>query len=294
MADKANLRRTIRRVGFAPMLRGIKETDSRSVAFDRMIWFEHNEAGGREYTATANGEMTNIYADGYNVYTSDENHGYDIQLQLLSVVDDIDVMWLGNQVDSDGVTAEYANNVERPRFALVIIEDTADGKGCTHIWYNCIVAQRPDIAGRTSDDSGFDQQFFDVQIKANPFGAANLVYARFDDDHTFTELMFPAGAGLASFTLNTAAGAVIALDKTFRNDTISYTFSTTAENVVVTECIPFAGNASFTITQGVTSTTSFDVGDEIPVSGGAIKVRVTAYIGESPQTTTYTFTPETT
>ena len=293
MAEKANLRRTIRRVGYAPMLRGIRTTDSRSEAFGAVTWFEHNEAGGREYTATANGEMSNIYADGYEVYTSDENHGYDIQLQLLSVIDDIDTMWLGNQVGSDGATSEFANNVERPRFALIIIEDTADGKGCTHIWYNCIVAQRPDIAGRTSDDSGFDQQFFDVQIKANPFGAANLVYARFDDDGTFTDLKFPTGAGLASFALNTVAGAAVALDTPFRCDETSYTFSTTAENVVITECIPFAGNATFIISQGISTTETFDVGDEIPVSGGAIKVRVIVYIGSELQSTVYTFTPET-
>ena len=115
MAEKANLRRTIRRVGFAPMLRGASESSTTAMSFDSIIWFEHNEAGGREYTATANGEMSSIYADGYEVYTSDENHGYDIQLQLLSVIDDIDVMWLGNYVDGSGAVSEFANNVERSR-----------------------------------------------------------------------------------------------------------------------------------------------------------------------------------
>lgn len=292
MAEKANLRRTIRRVGFAPMLRGTSESSTTAGAFDSIIWFEHNEAGGREYTATANGEMSSIYADGYEVYTSDENHGYDLTLQLLSVVDDIDVMWLGNYVDSNGNVSEFANNVERPRFALIIIEDTADGKGCTHIWYNCIVAQRPDVSGKTSDDSGFDQQFFDVSIKANPFGNANLVYARFDGRNTFDELKFPEGAGLASFVMTTEAGALVALDKAFRCDVTSYTFATTAENVVVTEALPFANQGAVTITQGVSDT--FSIGDPIPASGGAISVRVQAQIGgDTPQTTTYTFTPST-
>lgn len=290
MAEKANLRRTIRRVGFAPMHSGASESSTAATSFDSIIWFEHNEAGGREYTATANGEMTSIYADGYEVYTSDENHGYDITIQLLSVVDDIDVMWLGNYVDSSGTVSEFANNVERPRFALIIIEDTADGKGCTHIWYNCIVAQRPDIAGKTSDDSGFDQQFFDVQIKANPFGNANLVYARFDGRDTFDTLKFPEGAGLASFVMTTEAGGLVSLDKAFRCDVTSYTFTTTAENVVVTEALPFANQGVVTITQGVSDT--FSIGDPIPVSGGAISVMVQAQIGgDAPQNTTYTFTP---
>lgn len=292
MSEKANLRRTIRRVGFAPMRRGTSESSTTARSFDTVIWFEHNEAGGREYTATANGEMTNIYADGYNVYTSDENHGYDIDLQLLSVTDDIDVMWLGNYVDSNGVTSEFANNVERPRFALIIIEDTADGKGCTHIWYNCIVAQRPDISGRTSDDSGFDQQFFDVQIKANPFGAANLVYARFDGRNTFETLKFPTGAGLASFAMTTEGGSLIPLTPVFRPDVTQYEFTTTATNVVVTEALPFANQGTITIGQGATS--EFDIGEPIPVSGGAVYVRVATQIGsDSPQITTYTFTQAT-
>lgn len=288
MAEKANLRRTIRHVGFAPMLRGASESSTSARSFDGVIWFEHNEAGGREYTATANGEMTNIYADGYNVYTSDENHGYDIQLQLLSVIDDIDVMWLGNYVDSSGVTSEYANNVERPRFALIIIEDTADGKGCTHIWYNCIVAQRPNIAGKTSDDSGFDQQFFDVQIKANPFGNANLVYAKFDGRNTFDTLRFPTGAGLASFSMTTEGGSLITLSPLFRPDVEDYEFSTTATNVVVTEALPFANQGAVSILQGVSDT--FDIGEPIPVSGGDIRVRVSTQIGgDAPLITTYTF-----
>lgn len=290
MAEKANLRRTIRRVGFAPMLRGASESSTTAMSFDSIIWFEHNEAGGREFTATASGEMSSIYADGYEVYTSDENHGYDIALQLLSVVDDIDVMWLGNYADGSGAVSEFANNAERPRFALIIIEDTADGKGCTHIWYNCIVAQRPDIAGKTSDDSGFDQQFFDVDIKANPFGDANLVYARFDGRSTFDELKFPEGAGLASFVMTTEAGGLVSLDKVFRCDVTSYTFTTTAENVVVTEALPFANQGVVSITQGVSDT--FSIGDPIPVSGGSISVRVQAQIGgDAPQNTTYTFTP---
>lgn len=292
MAEKANLRRTIRHVGFAPMLRGASESSTSARSFDGVIWFEHNEAGGREYTATANGEMTNIYADGYNVYTSDENHGYDIQLQLLSVIDDIDVMWLGNYVDSSGVTSEYANNVERPRFALIIIEDTADGKGCTHIWYNCIVAQRPNIAGKTSNDSGFDQQFFDVQIKANPFGNANLVYAKFDGRNTFDTLRFPTGAGLASFSMTTEGGSLITLSPLFRPDVEDYEFSTTATNVVVTEALPFANQGTVSILQGASDT--FDIGEPIPVSGGDIRVRVSTQIGgDAPLITTYTFTQET-
>ena len=290
MAEKANLRRTIRRVGFAPMLRGADVERATLRSFEDVIWFEHNEAGGREYSATANGEMSSIYADGYNVYTSDENHGYDISLTLLSVIDDIDVMWLGNQV-LDGIVSEFANNVERPRFALIIIEETADGKGCTHIWYNCIVQQRPDTNGKTSDDSGFDQQFFTVSIKANPLGLANLVYARFDGMATFDTLKFPTGAGLASFSMTDANGNAIALDQAFRCDVEDYEFTTTATSVIVTEALPFA-NGSVSIRQGVSDT--FDIGDESPVSGGAITVRVSAYIGsDSPQITSYTFTKAT-
>lgn len=280
MAAKAKIRRTISRVGYAPMNYN-SSTDTFS--YGAVTWFVHNEAGGREYTASANGEMSEIYADGVSVYASDENHGYNIELTLLNVVDDIDVCWLGNEVDANGTVGEYASNTERPRFALFIIEDTTDGVGVTHIWYNCVVQKRSDIAGKTSEGSGFDPQFFGVSIAARPIGANNLVYSRRNQKNRFVNVPFPNGTALAQFEMQGAT-----LNKSFRGDVTDYTFTATGTTVKIVAAEPLAANAVVTITQNAATV---EIGETITVADGAISVTVTSNLGGGSVTQTYHFTP---
>lgn len=282
MAKRAKLKKTIARVGYAPLN---YYEESGAIRFGTVTWFVHNEAGGREYASNANGETTEVYADGMSIYTSDENHGYDIDLTLVSVIDDIDVCWLGNEVDENGVVAEFANNLERPRFALIIIEDTTDGIGMTHIWYNCIVPTRPSFSGKTSDDSGFDPQFFDVSVQARPIGTSKIVYARLPQKNTFNELPLPSGSALASFSLSGAT-----LTPAFRSDVDTYTFTASGTTVSVTEAVPIAPNGFVTIKQ---NDDTISIGDAITVASGAITVTISTSIAGSESTRTYTFTPET-
>ena len=282
MAAKAKIRRTISRVGYAP---AYYDSTTDTFTYGAPKWFVHNEAGGREYSASPNGEMSEIYADGVSVYASDENHGYDIELTLLNVVDDIDVAWLGNEVDANGVVGEYASNIERPRFALFIVEDTTDGVGVTHIWYNCVVNQRPEIAGKTSDESGFDPQFFTVSIAARSAGKTALVYSRRNQKNRFVNLPFPNGTALAEFNMDGAT-----LTPGFRSDVEEYTFTAAGSKVVITAAAPISPSASITITQGASTK---EIGDELNVSDGAITVTVTAATGTQSRTASYTFTPST-
>lgn len=278
MAKKAKIKKTIARIGYAPMT---YNAASDTYTYGKMTWFVHNEAGGREFSADPNGDLTEIYADGVSVYISDENHGYDIDLTLLSVVDDIDVQWLGNEVDANGVVAEYANNLERPRFALVIIEDTVDGVGVTHVWYNCIVSQRPAMSGKTSDSSGFDPQFFNVKVAARS-ASNDIVYARLNQKNKFVNLPFPNGTSLAKFEMSGAT-----LTPAFRSDVDTYTFTATGTKVIITEAMPIVGSATVTITQGATEK---QIGDELLVSDGAITVTVSSNMSGASMTNSYTFT----
>lgn len=282
MAAKAKIRRTISRVGYAP---AYYDSTTDTFTYGTPKWFVHNEAGGREYTASPNGEMSEIWADGVSVYASDENHGYDIELTLLNVVDDIDVAWLGNEIDANGNMGEYATNIERPRFALFIVEDTTDGVGVTHIWYNCVVKQRPEVGGKTSDESGFDPQFFTVSIAARAAGKDALVYSRRNQKNRFINLPFPNGAALAEFEMQGAT-----LSQGFRNDVTEYTFTASGTKVKITVAEPLCPSASVTITQNATTK---QIGDEITVSDGAITVTVSASIGGNSRTQTYTFTAAT-
>ena len=279
MAQKAKIKKTIARVGYAPMT---YNPANDTYSYGKVVWFVHNEAGGREFSANANGDLTEIYADGVSVYISDENHGYDIDLTLLSVVDDIETQWLGNEVDANGVVAEYANNIERPRFALIIVEDTTDGVGITHIWYNCIVSQRPSIAGKTSESSGFDPQFFEITVAARPIGEGAIVYSRRNQKNKFVNLPFPNGTSLATFDMSGAT-----LSPMFRPDVDTYTFTASGTKVIITEAAPIVPGASVTITQNATTK---EIGDELLVSDGAITVTVTSDISGSSMTNSYTFT----
>lgn len=282
MAARAKLTKTITDVGYAPL---DYDEYTGAMSYGDPVWFVHNEAGGREYSASANGEETEIYADGMAVYASDENHGYDITLTLLSAIDEIETCWLGNDVDENGGSAEYANNMERPKFALFVIEDTTDGVGQTTIWYNCSVSSRPDAAGKTSEGSGFDPQFFQSAIRSRPVGDSKLVRYRIKQKQKFTTLPFPDGTGLAD--LRISGGTISPM---FRSDEDTYTI-TASGDITITAAVPIAPGAAVTIKQ---NTTTLDIGDEIGKTDGAVTVTVSNSIGGTEKTRTYTFTFATT
>lgn len=275
--SKTKLKRTISRVGYAPMN---YDSETENYSYGTVVWFPHNEAGGREYSAEANGESVEVYADGVSIYTAADNNGYDISLTLVRVTDDIDVDWLGNVIDDDGNAVEIANNVEAPKFALFIIEETTDGIGLTHVYYNCSVTNRPNNSGATSEGSGFDPQFLELSIAARPLPDSKAVYKRMNQQELFTTVPKADVAALiaASFT-----GAT--LDKPFRSDTTSYTLTAAtgveAGTIEVAAALP---TSTITITAG---STAVENGGSFPLaSASTVTVAVTA--GEA--TKTYTFT----
>lgn len=272
---KTKLKRTISRVGYAPMN---CDSESEKYTYGTVVWFPHNEAGGREYTAEASGESTEVYADGVSVYTAAENNGYDISLTLLRVTDDIDVAWLGNVIDDNGNVVEIANNAELPKFALFIVEDTTDGVGLTNVYYNCTVTNRPNNSGATSEGSGFDPQFLELNLSARPLPDSKVVYKRMNQQELFTTVPLADVAALVSASFGGAT-----LDKPFRSDVTSYTVTATAASGAVefAAAIPTATIAitagSDNVENGATATYT---------AGMAITVTVTS--GE--KTATYTFT----
>lgn len=159
-----NLIKTIARVGYAPIT-----SDSESgYTYGDIGYFESGEAGGREISATAEGETIEIYADGKAVISGEDNNGYTIDLTLLSNIDDIEKDWLGNTVESAGVH-ETADTDVRPRFALVAAKELLKGEKeyQVDIFYNCQVTQRPDIKAKTKEKS-FDPLFPTYKIAARP------------------------------------------------------------------------------------------------------------------------------
>lgn len=160
----ANLRRTIARLGYAPIT---AVSDDGKPTYGTVKWLASDKAGGREYSASPAGTSNSIWADGKEVYASESNQGYEITLTTLAVCDDIDEDWYGNFVDT-GFVEEYGGDIEYPHFALVIVEDTTDGTGETTIFYDCHITQRSQKTGKTSEGQGLDPQFPEHQIACRP------------------------------------------------------------------------------------------------------------------------------
>lgn len=159
--NKQNLKKGIAKIGYAMV------KDTSKFEYDVVVWLESEVSGGREYTAEPNGETAEIYADSISVYSAEDNNGYDINLILLAIIDDIETKWLGNSAISTGGILEVAKPETRPRFALITVEDTTNGSGETTIYFNCIVAKRPKIAGKTSEGK-FEAQYPEFAISARP------------------------------------------------------------------------------------------------------------------------------
>lgn len=181
--QKQNIKKSIARVGYAP----ITSADDGTYTYGKVVWFESEVAGGRNVTAEPNGETTEIYADGLQVYSAEENNGYNLTVELLAAIDDIEVAWLGNKKAEDGTIIEIAKPEARPKFAFCVISETTNGLGSTTVYFNCSVTQRASIVDKTSEGS-FDPEFPEYSIAARPRPEDKVVRATFPKMDTFEDV----------------------------------------------------------------------------------------------------------
>lgn len=156
--------KTIAKVGYAPL----KEDAEGNITYDPIIWFKSKEAGGREFSAEPNGEATPIWADGQRVFIAEENQGYDIKLTLIDLIDEIDENWLGNKIKDNG-TLEINSSEEKPRFALIVANETlkSSTKYAIDTYYDCMISARPSRASKTTEGS-LDPMFTEYSISSMP------------------------------------------------------------------------------------------------------------------------------
>lgn len=188
-SNNQNLTKSISKIGYA-----IATVSDTSVTYSAPKWLPTFEAGGREYSAEPNGEVTEIYADGICVYSQEDNNGYDINLTLLAVIDDIQKDWYGfekvtNESGNTG-TVEYANAKTYPKFALFICEDTTNGVGKTTIFYYCNINKRPSKSGKTAEGK-FDPQFPQFELASRPRSTDRLVKWEIDGQEQFETIPEP-------------------------------------------------------------------------------------------------------
>lgn len=271
---QAKIKKTISQVGYAP---ATLDPATGELTYGAMVWLPHIE-GGREYSADPNGELTEIYADGVSIYSAGENQGYDITLTTVTVTDDIDAAWYGYEIEEDGGATEFANNAEKPIFALAIIEATTDGVGETSIWYNCKIGERATKAGQTSEGTGFDPQFLENNIQARPRMDDGAVFRRIPGKDLFTTLPQPSGTGLATLSLGG-----LQLSPAFRPDITTYTATKLANSGEVVVGAQ-ASTATVAITQGTAEIVN---GSTVTWAADAISIVVTN--GELTKTYSVTF-----
>lgn len=200
--------KTIAKVGYAPL----KEDVEGNITYDKIIWFKSKEAGGREFAAEPNGEVASIEADGQFIYNAEDNQGYNIKLTLIDIIDNIDKDWLGNIVTDEGVF-EYSDNTEKPRFALIVANETLAGKTKYSVdtYYNCMVSSRPTRNSKTSAGT-IDPTFPEYSISSYPLPDSKLVRSTKLLDTLPTDVDAPTSKG-KSLTVNSVSRSSVVSSK---------------------------------------------------------------------------------
>lgn len=176
MQKKAKMKKGITGLAFAMATLSVDDTtQEETVSYGAVQNLVTTTSGGREYSLDPRGESQDVYADSVKVYGESVNDGYDIDLTILSMLDNvIRKAWLNMKEKSGGI-AEYADGEEYPYFALIIYEDTSDGVGLTSVYYWCQASGRPEDNGKTAEGGNFDWAFPTIPIAATPRPTDKLV-----------------------------------------------------------------------------------------------------------------------
>ena len=168
-----------------------------SVSWETPVYLA-DAAGTREYSAEPKGDVHQVWANSLLVYSGNKNSGYDISLTLIDFIDDIAKTWYNDASASMGSkkgVAETGEATERPHFALIISEETTDGKGKTTVFFNCCAGKKPSIAGKTAEDGDWEDQFPEYPLSSSPITdpstGKNWVKIEFSGTEKVTEIAFP-------------------------------------------------------------------------------------------------------
>ena len=165
--------RTLSRVGYAP----ITARSASGYTYDEIVWFESDEAGGRNIESTPQGETYNIEADGLRLWGGETNTGYQHSIELLDIIDDIRKDWLGMEETTTGFL-ERVSNKEMPHFALVVASENfnSDKKYTLWTFYDSYVSARLTRNSKTQAQT-FDPDFPTYTVDSVPRMSDTFVYS---------------------------------------------------------------------------------------------------------------------
>ena len=166
----------------------------------------HTLPDARAFNASKTGEMFEEWANGGSYYKGRTNMGYGITIELVHADEDFRKYILSEEVDENGVQAEFGETKVN-RFAL-LVEFLGDDHNSRRVFYDC-TADRPDIAGTTANDNNSKTSYRDqISIISSPRINDKLVTTacRSDVNPTVYENWFnsvyqPQGSGYAGITI---------------------------------------------------------------------------------------------
>lgn len=106
--------------------------------------------GARNISLAPQGELTKWYADNIAYYITNDNNGYEGDLEVAHFPDEVMAAIWGIAAGANGVRYEDVN-LEAVHFAL-LFEFKGDKSKTRYAFYNC-VATRPAVASATIEDS---------------------------------------------------------------------------------------------------------------------------------------------
>lgn len=106
--------------------------------------------GAKSISLEAQGEISKFYADGVVYWQMASNNGYEGDLEMALLSDDIRKQILAEVEDTKKVIFEDANAL--PKSFALLFEISTDEKGHRFCFYNC-TATRPSTESETTEDT---------------------------------------------------------------------------------------------------------------------------------------------
>lgn len=128
--------------------------------------------GAVNLTADPQGDQTVFYADNGAYFTISTNAGYEGDLEMAFIPDELLAQLLGWIIDTNGALVEITDAIAKP-FAL-LYEVQTDEKARRNVYYNCTLARPGTESGTTEDTTEVTTETYSIKMISYEYLAENL------------------------------------------------------------------------------------------------------------------------
>ena len=141
--------------------------------------------GAVNFSASAEGDETEFYADNIKYFRHQSNNGYTGDLELAKIPDEIAADMLGMTIDNNGMLVENVN--DDPKEFALLAQMQGDERNRRFVYYRC-EAGRPDDEAATTESS-IDPQTDTIPLTMMPLqdeaeGTVRAVIEKTDSNAT--------------------------------------------------------------------------------------------------------------